>query len=534
MKVRVAIWAASLYAGSVAGVLSLVLLMRLNPDIEPTARIFLAGVPLWVTWGAFMVGVPLGLLSWIVGRSLHAKGWGVSDGSAALLALVLVLAGILSWVNAEIHPEFLSETGRRQLQQDAVMWLSGALMVIIAQRWWRRKGQRRWIAAVGLPLIILLPIGRLVGVPTSFFESLEVEAQALGRPVCPLLVCGIEGLDSTVLLTHGAGRNHPNFDRLAEIGASGPMNPFNPFLDQAHWTTLATGTLPRTHGVMFRWGWQYPSAFDGTLRLLPWTPKGSRLFLAWDRGVRVEPPPSTVPPLWQRMAFSQTPTTVLDWPGIWDDGAAVREVNSAVQPWATGNSLEGSLGAILVGNFPREASEILRTLHQDEARVAQARLALEAGRENVWLSLHSLEVGRRLLEPHRTGDTGRREALALVLEMIDDQVGRLMASLPDNGLIAVVSPFGLVRPDPFERIQRLLGIGGGWRASADSCPEGLMFLAGDGVAAGKRLAPVELEDLAPTLCYLLDLPVAQYMEGRVILGAVQQSWLESHPLRVVE
>ncbi len=219
---------------------------------------------------------------------------------------------------------------------------------------------------------------------------------------------------------------------------------------------------------------------------------------------------------------------------MWNEGAAVRRIRPVLEPWATGHSLEASLGAILVGNFPQAASEILSTLRKDEARVEQARLALEAGRENVWLTLHTLAVGRRLLEPHRTGDTGRREALALVLEMTDDQVGRLMAALPENGLAAVVSPYGFVPPDPLERIRRLLGIGGDWRASAESCPEGALFLIGDGVAAGQRLMPVELEDLAPTLCYLLNLPVAQYMEGRVTLEAVEPDWLATHPLRVVE
>ena len=110
----------------------------------------------------------------------------------------------------------------------------------------------------------------------------------------------------------------------------------------------------------------------------------------------------------------------------------------------------------------------------------------------------------------------------------------MMAVLPENGLVAVVSPYGFARPDSLERIRRLLGIGGHWRASAESCPDGALFMVGNGVAAGRRLAPVRLEDLAPTLCYLLDLPVAQYMEGRVILEAVEPEWLATHPLRVVE
>jgi len=37
-----------------------------------------------------------------------------------------------------------------------------------------------------------------------------------------------------------------------------------------------------------------------------------------------------------------------------------------------------------------------------------------------------------------------------------------------------------------------------------------------------------------TLCYLLGLPVAQYMEGSVVVGMVTPSFLEEHPLRVVD
>lgn len=534
MNVRLAMWTAALYAGAVAGVTSLVLLMRLNPDIEPTARTFWVGVPLWLTWGAFMIGIPLGVGAWLVGRTFHARGWGVPEGTVALLAIAFGLAAALSWVNAEIHPEFLHETSRRQLQQDAVIWALAAVIAPLLLRWCRHRNRRRRAAALLLPLAIVLPVARLVGEPTAFFTPLEVEVQPLGHSDRPLMVCGIEGLDPSLLIAHTGGRDLGHFEHLMADGAWGPVRPFKPFLDQAHWTTLATGTLPRTHGVMFRRGWQYPAAFDGTLRLLPWTPQGSRLFLAWDRGVHGVPPPSAVPPLWQRMAFSKTSTTVLDWPGIWNDGAGVRSLRTEAGSWDTGHTLESSLGSILVQHFPDEAPVLLQTLHRDEARIEQAVLALDAGRENVWLSLHSLAVGRRLLEPHGRGDTRRREALALILEMMNDRVGRLLRHTPVNTLTAFVSPYGLAGPDSLERMQRLLGIGSNWRASAESCPDGILFLSGPGVVRGRRLAPVRLQDFTPTLCYLQNLPVAQYMDGRVVLESVDPAWVASHPLRVVE
>jgi hypothetical protein len=40
--------------------------------------------------------------------------------------------------------------------------------------------------------------------------------------------------------------------------------------------------------------------------------------------------------------------------------------------------------------------------------------------------------------------------------------------------------------------------------------------------------------VVPTLCYLLQLPVAQYMDGGVIVDLVDPAFLSDHPLRVVE
>ena len=97
-----------------------------------------------------------------------------------------------------------------------------------------------------------------------------------------------------------------------------------------------------------------------------------------------------------------------------------------------------------------------------------------------------------------------------------------------------LSPYGLAPPDPWENMRRLLGGGSSWRASPETCPDGLLILRGPGVARHHQVGGMELTDVAPTLCYLLGLPVARYMDGRLISEAVEARFLATHPLQVVD
>jgi hypothetical protein len=80
----------------------------------------------------------------------------------------------------------------------------------------------------------------------------------------------------------------------------------------------------------------------------------------------------------------------------------------------------------------------------------------------------------------------------------------------------------------------LLGLGGNWRTSPEDCPDGVFLLVGEEVVDGQRIAAARTTDLASTLCYLLGLPVAQYMEGRVMVECVSEEVLATRPLWVVD
>jgi hypothetical protein len=240
-----------------------------------------------------------------------------------------------------------------------------------------------------------------------------------------------------------------------------------------------------------------------------------------------------VAPLWARLDASGIATRVIGWPGSWGNDPAHYAVMGEGVEAALEPAMRASLEAALEP-FPERRSQIWAAIVRDQARVDAAVDALDSGVGNVWIHLEALAIGRRYHEPLKPRHTRERRFLELVMELVDEQLGTLLGAVDERTLVAVVSPFGLAPPGPFERMKRVFGGGGTWHTSAEGCPEGLFVLLGDGVDPGRRAPPGRLPDVAPTLCYLLGLPVAQYMEGGVAVDMVMPSFLEEHPLRVVE
>ena len=64
-------------------------------------------------------------------------------------------------------------------------------------------------------------------------------------------------------------------------------------------------------------------------------------------------------------------------------------------------------------------------------------------------------------------------------------------------------------------------------------PKGIFLLKGPGVREGQRLETVHIADLTPLLLYLLDLPVAEDMDGRVPLELFTKKHRKDHPLSTI-
>jgi len=447
-----------------------------------------------------------------------------------LMTAVYLAAGVLSAVNADLYLHLLSAPTRRVVLQDAVAWFLGALLALILGMVVRRLGGGARLKVGFALMMMLLPAARLMVRPTTSAEPLVVTAEPIGAPNRPLLVVGVEGLDLPLLLTYAGGGRTPILERLMNDGGWSTIRPYEPFLRQSYWTTVATGTYPGAHGVKAHRAWQLPW-LDEPLRLMPWTPQGSRLILPWSLQRLVTPPAATVPALWQRLRASGVATEVIGWPGFWSESAAVKPGDPAVAPVDLEPDLRWAL-EVALEPFHREASQIWWAVQRDESRLDDAVKAFGNGADGVWLHPGTLAETRYRLEPLKPRHTGEREVVELAVELLDNQLARLLAAAPPDALVLVVSPYGMSPPSSYERLRRLIGIGDDWRSSGDQCWDGVLMLFGRDVARGRHRSEPRLPDVVPTLCYLLGLPLAQYMEGSVMIDAIDPAYLASHPLVV--
>ncbi|MEW6455243.1 MAG: alkaline phosphatase family protein [Acidobacteriota bacterium] len=112
----------------------------------------------------------------------------------------------------------------------------------------------------------------------------------------------------------------------------------------------------------------------------------------------------------------------------------------------------------------------------------------------------------------------------------DSIIGKFLFSLKENEIFIVFSPHGM---DPYPLWKRVLGWFLGKKEISsyhDEAPEGIVFFYGNGISKGKSMDSVSLVDLAPTIFYMLGLPVANDMDGIVINSILEREFSSRNPM----
>jgi predicted AlkP superfamily phosphohydrolase/phosphomutase len=117
--------------------------------------------------------------------------------------------------------------------------------------------------------------------------------------------------------------------------------------------------------------------------------------------------------------------------------------------------------------------------------------------------------------------------------LIDDAIGRELATLDADDLLLVVSGFGMEPLGPGKRIlERLVGdpeVSG----SHEAAPDGFLMAYGGPVARSSQLQRASVVDFAPTLLYFLGLPIGRDMDGFARVDLFQPAFTGARPITFI-
>lgn len=113
----------------------------------------------------------------------------------------------------------------------------------------------------------------------------------------------------------------------------------------------------------------------------------------------------------------------------------------------------------------------------------------------------------------------------------DEAVGELLESRDENTTVILVSDHGFEVGD--ERIQRKSGLDVA-TAHLQHKRDGVVILNGPQIIPNKEIFGTTVLDITPMALYLLGLPTAADMDGRVIDDAIDRDFLKKHPIETID
>lgn len=373
-------------------------------------------------------------------------------------------------------------------------------------------------------------------------------------PAGPVVVIGVDGADWRVMGEMIARGELPHFAALRAAGAAQlDFDTLDTTASPVIWTTIATGQRPEAHGVE-----SYTEDIPGQGKV-PITSDARR-----------------VPALWNIASDANLDVSVINWWASWPAepvrGRIISDhANPAAAGWMAGRYWEAdaeALAAMGRDTFPAALAAELRPWWIDpeafptEALQAAAQLRPEQlqalaeapfNQRSTWswfktfyaldrphaqIAVEQLKAGAPDLlmvylrgpDPvqHYAWDTVEplkyrvpaaqlrrdRGAVEAVYRFSDAHVGALLEAAGPGATVFVLSDHGAEPSLDAHRAKRRDRPGGHTRDA-----KGVLFIAGPHVIPGQPIRGAGPLDIAPTIAWLLGLPVADDLPGRVLSEA---------------
>jgi hypothetical protein len=521
------------FSGAMVAPMQLIMWPEAQVD-GPAAALALAA---WASWGALWFGLLGFIIVEIVGFfapqiAVH-KGFSVGLWRQLALAHAAVLAAVAFFNRDRVFQSLLGEYRaglkgvgiavcifalvvlglmvRRAPRRRSLLWACVASATLIAVAW------GIWVAAPPLP-----------GPPP---RSQQFQF-ATGHRV---VLVSWEGTDLPWILPAIERGDMPFLRTLRDEWAWGQLSTVSPHSRAGALATLATGCVASTHGVMGRRAYRLPWLTDTPVSLMlrgPWPPPHHLPWRMWDKAV---PPPPRRGTVWEILVQAGRTVGLAGWPGVPTATWAIRTPLAAeALPYS---AVDPELREALEPSLTAEPASAPQTRNAFAVSVETVALsALRFARDPVDCLMVNMDLAARLrpLWTEIDETAAQAEVLRHTARLLDEQLRDLwMLAGCEDCLLIVVSPYGMAPPKPWRRLLNALARRRSWSVSPADSPDGFILFAGPGVRKGVRLRSTRLTDVVPTVLYLMELPVARDMAGRVALDAVDEEFASRVPLRLI-
>lgn len=385
----------------------------------------------------------------------------------------------------------------------------------------------------------------------SILREDDISNRIARRAGLKVFMLGLDALDW--LIYEEVARTHPlpNLTRIREEGSWGDLRSVEPLISPLIWTTMVTGVTPDEHGIIDflvtspETGEEVP--VTSWMRRVPalWnmcTAAGVRSgFIGWFASFPAEQVDGFIvsdrvayhmfDPAWQRGERDASAAGLTHPPGLYQEiGDLVlepEEVTDMVSLYVDGPV--GELGRAFDPDDPQSNLRLIISAYRTyEGIMREVYPQRRPDLFGIYFEFTDsvCHLFMRHMEPPLPGTDAddvrryRSGVHAAYLEA-DRILGEVLDMLDDSTLLIVLSDHGFksgaMRPLTDSRIGHGQAIE--WHRIIGS-----IAFWGPEVKRGRRISDATIMDVAPTVLYVLGLPVDEKMKGRVLLDAFTGEW----------
>lgn len=422
----------------------------------------------------------------------------------------------------------------------------------------------------------------------SFF-SMKAKALSELKPFHPrqfkinperqVFIFGADGFSLDVVRALISQGHLPNIKRLMQQGSYAPLKTLQPCLSPRIWSSIDTGKVPEKHGVL---GFYQISIPGVATSLNPHQVMGADMgarFLS-DLGLPVEIINTyygnrRAKPFWEILSEQGAEVGVINWFYSWPaqkvNGFMLSDRFPYLLLQEPGGEERLSKKLLIYGEHPSLAvaypvkeiyhvlEEYARNHHAEINRTIFMNKRKEIStfeKENEsYLDFASLPFIYYLIEHYapdcmalylRQPDIiqhsywnywqpqffpsistaeldENKDIIPEIYKKVDEALGRLREITNNGAVIIFVSDHG------FEAIFNASTPG-----SHISPPDGTFIAEGMNIKSGVKLRNPSILDLAPTILYLFNLPIARDMDGRILTELFEAQYLREHPISYID